>query len=292
MRRVASLPSSISSTMRISSVRILQCRHLSTSGNDSSANSSGNNSNSNQPASDGTQQPSSASSAPSAKPAAPAPIESPQKWEAILNSLNRMSNLHGKKTTTLMGQSLAKSSASILYNRESKSANPHSLKHRINSQYGGNHPSISNQNIKDDLVRPSTARDSTTISLLTSSADWSGHRILSHRLHINAGRNNTFVTLASPTGDVLCWSSAGSVGLKKAKRGTSDAGSQAAVSLTEKIKAKGISLHAVHVILKGFGPGREQAFRAIRMAGLRITMITDTTPVRHAGCRPRKKRSL
>ncbi|TPX31458.1 hypothetical protein SmJEL517_g05221 [Synchytrium microbalum] len=114
-----------------------------------------------------------------------------------------------------------------------------------------------------------------------------------YRLHINAGRNNTLLTLASHEGNVLCWTSSGSVGLRKAARGTSDAGYQAAVSLTEKVKAKGISMvPQMHVILKGFGPGREQAFRAIRMGVLKIGRISDVTPIRHAGCRPRGKRSL
>ncbi|KAL2918219.1 28S ribosomal protein S11, mitochondrial [Polyrhizophydium stewartii] len=114
-----------------------------------------------------------------------------------------------------------------------------------------------------------------------------------HVVHITASRNNTICTLTKSNGDTLCASSAGMCGLKKAARGTSDAGYQAVLALTEKAKQKNIEMpFGVHLRLAGFGPGREQAFRAMRAAGWRIVRISDYTSYRHAGCRPRKKRSL
>ncbi|KAJ3053890.1 hypothetical protein HK097_003128 [Rhizophlyctis rosea] len=126
-------------------------------------------------------------------------------------------------------------------------------------------------------------------------------------VNVNAGRNNTMCNITNPEGNVLTWSSAGVAGLKKAARGTSDAGYQAVYALTEramKVNVKKLSkMHAgtdivqgvqrgVHLRLKGFGPGRDQAFRALMAAGWNISRITDLTGIRHGGCRPRKARRL
>ncbi|EGF76818.1 hypothetical protein BATDEDRAFT_6087, partial [Batrachochytrium dendrobatidis JAM81] len=112
-------------------------------------------------------------------------------------------------------------------------------------------------------------------------------------LHISANKNNTICTLTDSTGATLCWTSAGTCGLKKAARGTSDAGHQAVLALTEKVESKNITMsNGIHLRIAGFGPGREQAFRAVRAAGWSIVRISDYTSYRHAGCRPRKKRRL
>ena len=116
-----------------------------------------------------------------------------------------------------------------------------------------------------------------------------------HILHVNATRNNTICTLTDYQGSqvnlgkTITWTSAGTIGLKKAKRGSSDAGYMACLSLLEKVKTIPFGLH---LKLKGFGPGREQAFRAVRAHGWQIVRISDVTPYRHAGDRPRKKRRL
>jgi ribosomal protein S11 len=85
-----------------------------------------------------------------------------------------------------------------------------------------------------------------------------------HMLHVTSSRNNTILTFTTPTGDCIAWSSAGTVGLKKAKRGNADAAVQACISLVEKVKAKNVAMDGVHLKLRGFGPGREQIFRTIR----------------------------
>ncbi|RKO88371.1 hypothetical protein BDK51DRAFT_12090, partial [Blyttiomyces helicus] len=115
-------------------------------------------------------------------------------------------------------------------------------------------------------------------------------------VHVKAGRNNTLASLADSQGNVLCMSSAGRCGLRKSNRGTSDAGYQAVARMTELAveldMAKLTKKKGVHLKIKGFGPGRDQAFRAIRAAGWRIVRITDVSVIRHGGARPRKPRRI
>ncbi|KAI9102514.1 hypothetical protein DFS34DRAFT_609494 [Phlyctochytrium arcticum] len=132
-----------------------------------------------------------------------------------------------------------------------------------------------------------------------------------HIIHVTANRNNTVCVFTLPDGRTLTWSSAGRVKLRKAARGTADAGYLAVsnlLELAEQLPAErkgnepekashGLNLvqvkqQGVHLRLKGFGPGRDQALRAIVAAGWKVDRITDVTPIRHAGCRPRKKRRL
>ncbi|KAH9265474.1 hypothetical protein BASA84_001612 [Batrachochytrium salamandrivorans] len=100
----------------------------------------------------------------------------------------------------------------------------------------------------------------------------------------------------STSGDLLGLFSSGFMSSQistMAARGTSDAGYQAVLALTEKVKERNIPISdGVHLRISGFGPGREQAFRAVRAAGWSLVRITDFTPYRHAGCRPKKKRRL
>ncbi|KAJ1337014.1 hypothetical protein BSLG_006774 [Batrachochytrium salamandrivorans] len=139
-------------------------------------------------------------------------------------------------------------------------------------------------------------RDSTSgdlLGLFSSGFMSSQISTMVHILHITANRNNTIATFTDDAGKTLCWASAGTCGLKKAARGTSDAGYQAVLALTEKVKERNIPISdGVHLRISGFGPGREQAFRAVRAAGWSLVRITDFTPYRHAGCRPKKKRRL
>ncbi|KAJ3164810.1 hypothetical protein HDU88_005022 [Geranomyces variabilis] len=131
-------------------------------------------------------------------------------------------------------------------------------------------------------------------------------------LHIAANKNNTIATFTNAQGEILVTASAGNLKLKKAARGTSDAGYMTVAHLTEKALAlpkenrgnegpkryHAVDIHrevtytGVHLKFKGFGPGRDQAFRAVMAAGWKVLRVSDCTPVRHAGCRPRKKRRL
>jgi small subunit ribosomal protein S11 len=108
--------------------------------------------------------------------------------------------------------------------------------------------------------------------------------------YIHATFNNTIITMTDPNGNVVNWSSAGSVGFKGARKSTPFAARQAAQQAAKGAMDNGMV--EVDVFVKGPGPGREAAIRSLQAAGLRIRSITDVTPVPHNGCRPPKKRRV
>ena len=106
-----------------------------------------------------------------------------------------------------------------------------------------------------------------------------------------AKRNNTFCTLADWEHRVLRTVSAGGCDLRGWNRGTAEAGTRAATRIAQLAVERGF--RQVYVTLKGFGPGRETAFRSlVATAGLQIVSIRDRTPVQHGGCRPKKARRI
>jgi small subunit ribosomal protein S11 len=112
----------------------------------------------------------------------------------------------------------------------------------------------------------------------------------SGQVHINATFNNTIVTVTDSQGNAVAWGSAGAAGFKGSRKSTPFAARLAAEQAIKAAMAMG--LQEVHVFVKGPGPGRESAIRAVQSLGLRVTAITDTTPVPHNGCRPPKKRRV
>lgn len=108
--------------------------------------------------------------------------------------------------------------------------------------------------------------------------------------HIQTTFNNTIITITDTTGNVIAWSSAGSLGFKGSRKGTPFAAQIA--SETAAKKAMEVGLRQVDVFVKGPGAGRETAIRALQAAGLEITLIKDVTPVPHNGCRPPKRRRV
>jgi small subunit ribosomal protein S11 len=108
--------------------------------------------------------------------------------------------------------------------------------------------------------------------------------------HIQASFNNTIITITDRQGNVLVWSTPGIVGYSGSKRSTPFAAQIAATDAAK--KAKDIGVKKVDVYVKGPGPGRESAIRALQAAGLEITIIKDLTPIPHNGCRPKKKRRV
>src|SRR6202453_1585275 len=109
-------------------------------------------------------------------------------------------------------------------------------------------------------------------------------------VHIQASFNNTIVTFTDLVGNVLAWSSSGSLGFRGSRKGTPFAAQQA--SLTAANKAKESGLRTVNVEVSGPGAGRESAVRALSTAGLEVRIIKDLTPIPHNGCRPPKKRRV
>ena len=108
--------------------------------------------------------------------------------------------------------------------------------------------------------------------------------------HIQASFNNTTVTIADLEGNVVCWSSAGSLGFKGSRKGTPFAAQQAA--LTAANRAREAGMRTLEVNVKGPGSGRDSAIRALQTAGLEVRAILDVTPIPHNGCRPPKRRRV
>lgn len=102
--------------------------------------------------------------------------------------------------------------------------------------------------------------------------------------------NNTQVSIADARGGVISWSSAGKAGFKGSRKCTAFAATMVAQDAARTAYAKG--MHECEVRMQGAGAGRESAVRAIQAAGIRVTMITDCTPIPHNGCRPRKRRRV
>ena len=110
------------------------------------------------------------------------------------------------------------------------------------------------------------------------------------QVHILATFNNTIVTVTDPEGNTVAWGSAGSAGFKGSRKSTPFAARLAAEQALKAAIALG--LQEAEVFVKGPGPGRESAIRAIQTLGLKVISISDVTPVPHNGCRPPKKRRV
>lgn len=108
--------------------------------------------------------------------------------------------------------------------------------------------------------------------------------------HIQASFNNTLVTITDMSGNVIVWASAGSQGFKGSRKSTPFAAQRAAEIVAKKAMENGMK--QVDVFVKGPGSGRESAIRALQVAGLKINLIKDVTPIPHNGCRPPKRRRV
>ena len=108
--------------------------------------------------------------------------------------------------------------------------------------------------------------------------------------HIHASFNNTIIAISDRQGNTLAWATAGGSGFRGSRKSTPFAAQVAAERVGEKVREYGLKNLDVNV--KGPGPGRESAVRALNTAGFRINSITDVTPIPHNGCRPPKKRRV
>lgn len=108
--------------------------------------------------------------------------------------------------------------------------------------------------------------------------------------HVLATYNNTMITVTDQQGNVLAWSSAGTLGFKGTRKATPFAAARVAETVSEKVRK--IGLEEVVVLVKGVGSGRESAIRALANRGLNITLIKDVTPLPHNGPRPKKVRRV
>lgn len=108
------------------------------------------------------------------------------------------------------------------------------------------------------------------------------------KIFVTATFNNTLVTVTDLSGNTFAWETSGSAGFKGTRKSTPFAATTTVEKLVNKIKNEGV--REVEVYIKGPGPGREAALRAIRAGGLRMSLIADVTPMPHNGVRPKKKR--
>ncbi len=108
--------------------------------------------------------------------------------------------------------------------------------------------------------------------------------------HIHASFNNTIITITDRQGNALSWATSGGEGFKGSRKSTPFA-AQVAAEHAGKI-AQECGVKNIEVRIKGPGPGRESAVRALNAVGFKITQIADVTPVPHNGCRPPKKRRI
>jgi small subunit ribosomal protein S11 len=108
--------------------------------------------------------------------------------------------------------------------------------------------------------------------------------------HVHASFNNTIITITDRQGNALGWATSGGSGFRGSRKSTPFAAQVAADRVGQAVKEFGLKNLDVNV--KGPGPGRESAVRALNNAGFKITSITDVTPIPHNGCRPPKKRRV
>ncbi|ALG68576.1 30S ribosomal protein S11 [Beggiatoa leptomitoformis] len=108
--------------------------------------------------------------------------------------------------------------------------------------------------------------------------------------HVHASFNNTIITITDRQGNTLAWATAGGTGFRGSRKSTPFAAQVAAEKAGAAIKEYGVK--NLEVRIKGPGPGRESAVRALNASGFKIMSITDATPIPHNGCRPPKRRRV
>jgi small subunit ribosomal protein S11 len=108
--------------------------------------------------------------------------------------------------------------------------------------------------------------------------------------HVHASFNNTIITISDRQGNALCWATSGGSGFRGSRKSTPFAAQVAAERAGN--AALEFGMKNLDVYVKGPGPGRESAVRALNGVGFRISSITDVTPIPHNGCRPPKKRRV
>ena len=145
------------------------------------------------------------------------------------------------------------------------------------------------QKTEKELIQENEKMEARAQKEAPQTAPLSG-QIKEGRVYIASSYNNTVLTRTDAKGNVLAWSSAGSIGFKGTKKSTPFAASKIAEGLTQTIKKIGIQ--KISVFVKGVGSGRESAIRSLAGRGFEITSIADVTPIPHNGCRPPKARRV
>jgi small subunit ribosomal protein S11 len=143
---------------------------------------------------------------------------------------------------------------------------------------------------KVKIAKKEDGKENTTAEIKAEVKSASKKRISSGILYVESTFNNTKVSLTDDSGNVLMWSSSGSLGFRGAKKGTPFAAAKIGEMLGQ--KAFDLGLKEISVIVKGVGSGRESAIRGFITKGFTINSIKDTTPVPHNGPKPKKPRRV
>lgn len=129
-----------------------------------------------------------------------------------------------------------------------------------------------------------------TKKIIKSKKTNSEKKVSSGRVYVTATFNNTLITLTDVSGNTLAWGTSGASGFKGARRATPFAAISAMETVATRAKEMGMS--SVELFIKGPGSGRDATIKALRSAGINITMIADVTPIPHNGPRPKKRRRV
>ena len=125
----------------------------------------------------------------------------------------------------------------------------------------------------------------------SSSRKRGGRTVTDGVAHVHASFNNTIITIADRQGNAVGWATAGGSGFRGSRKSTPFA-AQVAAERAATAAIENYGMRSVDVLVKGPGPGRESAVRAMNSAGLKINSISDVTPIPHNGCRPPKRRRV
>jgi len=140
---------------------------------------------------------------------------------------------------------------------------------------------------KEEILKQA---DVVASAVAKASSKGASRHIENGRVYINASYNNTVITVTNETGDVVAWSSAGSIGFNGPKKSTPFAASKVIAAIAEKLRKSGP--HRVSVFVRGTGTGRDSAVRSLVNQGFDIVSIKDVTPIPHNGPRPKKVRRV
>jgi len=150
-------------------------------------------------------------------------------------------------------------------------------------------------NTADDTGAPETAANKAALDDAAKKTTKARKKPKKHVLegiaHVQASFNNTIVTMSDLQGNTIAWSSAASCGYRGSRKSTPFAAGEAATKVAQAV-IENYGTKGVHVRVKGPGPGRESAVRALHAAGLKILSITDATGIPFNGCRDSKKRRV
>jgi len=149
---------------------------------------------------------------------------------------------------------------------------------------------ITKENDKAEAAAPAADVAVDVSSKIKSKKKKNKAKVTKGKIFINSTYNNTIVSVADMTGNILLWSSAGKIGFKGSKKSTPYAGQRTMEDVLARLRERG--LVEIDVLIKGIGSGRESAVRALQGSGLNILSIKDQTPIPHGGVRPKKPRRV